>query len=60
MKFSVKRAETPFSAAGGLDESPRPEEDPYRSLDDLAAVVEALCPLWPARDTFPPMLDMRL
>ena len=60
MNFSVKRAETPFSAAGGLDELPRLEDDPYRSRDDLVAVVEALCQAWPARDTFPPTLDMRL
>jgi hypothetical protein len=26
-------AKAPFAAAGGLDESPRREEDPYRSLD---------------------------
>lgn len=26
--------------------------DPYRQLDDLMAVVEALCPTWPERATF--------
>ena len=24
-------------------------DDPIRALDDLMAVVEALCPLWPQR-----------
>jgi hypothetical protein len=28
----------------------RREGDPYRALDDLMAVVEALCPVWPSRD----------
>lgn len=27
-------------------------EDAFRVLDDLMAVVEALCPRWPARETF--------
>ncbi len=27
-------------------------QDPYRTLDDLMAVVEALCPRWPMRGTF--------
>lgn len=30
-------------------ESPR---DPFAALDDLMAVVEALCPEWPKRRTF--------
>ena len=28
------------------------EEDPYRALDDLMAVVEVLCPVWPPREGF--------
>jgi hypothetical protein len=56
----VKLAEAPFAAAGGLDEPPRSEEDPYRSLDDLMAAIEVLCPAWPPRHTFPPDMDMRL
>ena len=39
------------AATGGIDAPPRVEEDPYRALDDLMAAVEALCPVWPSRDT---------
>ena len=42
-----------FAAEGGIDAPRRLEEDPYRTLDDLMAVVEALCPVWPARDLLP-------
>jgi hypothetical protein len=30
----------------------RHDEDPYRTLDDLMAAVEALCPVWPPRSGF--------
>lgn len=52
MSSSAKQAEAPFAAEGGLGPSARRDEDPYRALDDLMAAVEALCPTWPARDTF--------
>lgn len=26
--------------------------DPFRALDDLMIVIEALCPEWPAREPF--------
>lgn len=39
------------------DTGPRPaatghDRDPFEQLDDLMSVVEALCPVWPDRDTF--------
>jgi hypothetical protein len=40
--------------------APVPSEDPYRVLDDLMAVVEALCPVWPPREIDGPMNDLRL
>jgi hypothetical protein len=35
-------------------------DDPYRVLDDLMAVIEALCPVWPPREIDGPMHDLRL
>lgn len=29
-----------------------PDQDPFRTLDELMVVVEALCPVWPDRPTF--------
>ena len=52
MKSLAKSAEPPFAAEAGL-RAPLPHhEDPYRTLDDLMAVVEALCPVWPQRAVF--------
>lgn len=31
---------------------PDSARDPFEALDDLMAVVEALCPTWPQRATF--------
>ena len=39
-------------ADGGVTTSPLSKRDPYEVLDDLMVVVEALCPRWPARETF--------
>ena len=42
--------EAPLAAEGGV-ELPQPVlQDPYLALDDLMAVVEVLCPVWPERD----------
>jgi len=41
-----------LAADGGLGAPVRREEDPYRTLDDLMAAVEALCPVWPPRAGF--------
>jgi hypothetical protein len=50
MISSAKSPEPPIAAEGGLAMPERREGDPYRALDDLMAVVEALCPVWPSRD----------
>jgi hypothetical protein len=42
----------PIVADGGIKAAPVSTRDPYEVLDDLMVVVEALCPRWPARDTF--------
>jgi len=52
MSSYAKSAEPPFAADGGLDLTARSEEDPYRTLDNLMAAVEALCPVWAPRDVF--------
>jgi hypothetical protein len=36
----------------GIKPSVVPDDDPYRTLDDLMVVVEALCPVWPERGVF--------
>ncbi|HEX8011674.1 MAG TPA: hypothetical protein VF814_12180, partial [Casimicrobiaceae bacterium] len=53
MSSFAKSAEFPFAAEGGIEAPPNLEEDPYRTLDDLMAAVEALCPVWPQRAAFP-------
>ena len=52
MSSYAKSAEPPFAADGGVDVPARSEEDPYRTLDNLMAAVEALCPVWRPRDVF--------
>lgn len=37
---------------GGIAPATPCARDPFRALDDLMVVVEALCPEWPARDIF--------
>lgn len=54
------RSEPPIVSDGGLSRTPGPIEDPYRALDDLMVVVEALCPVWPRRPLFSDMPMMRL
>jgi hypothetical protein len=53
MSSFAKSVEAPFVAEGGLPAVPQREDDPYRALDDLMVVVEALCPVCPQRGTFP-------
>lgn len=43
-----------------LDAPAQIEPDPYAALDDLMAAVEALCPVWPAREPFADGGAMRL
>ena len=45
-------AEQPLVADGGINTAQASNRDPYEMLDDLMVVVEALCPRWPARETF--------
>lgn len=42
----------PLASGGGVNIRPVSQRDPYEALDDLMAVVEALCPSWPARELF--------
>lgn len=44
--------EPPFVADAGVGATVHREEDPYRTLNDLMAAVEALCPVWPPRTVF--------
>jgi hypothetical protein len=60
MNSSTKSTDQPFAAEGGLRRVPKREEDPFRALDDLMVVVEALCPKWPERRPFERTGDMRL
>ena len=48
MNFS----EQPIANGAGLGVPVAPDEDPYRTLDDLMVVIEALCPEWPERGAF--------
>jgi hypothetical protein len=50
MSFFAKLVESPIAEAGGVDSPAHPGEDPYQALDDLMAVVELLCPVWPPRE----------
>ena len=34
--------------------------DPFQALDDLMAMVEELCSVWPPRDTFKNEMNNRL
>jgi hypothetical protein len=43
----------PLASEGGIGESPADSRDPFEVLDDLMQVIEALCPTYPQRDTFP-------
>lgn len=44
----------PHVAEGGTTITVTDARDPYEVLDDLMVVVEALCPIWPARDCITP------
>lgn len=49
---SISLNDAPLAADGGLTRPAIRVEDPFRALDDLMAVVEALCPTWPQRGPF--------
>jgi len=42
----------PLAESGGQRSRAVDFDDPYRALDELMAVVEALCQEWPARRCF--------
>lgn len=52
MTFSGNSTDQPFAGDGGIKPALVSGEDPYRVLDDLMFVVEALCPIWPERGPF--------
>lgn len=58
MKSSAKSPEpqpetpTPFTAEAGIGRDPTCERDPMARLDELMAVVEALCPEPPQHPLF--------
>ena len=52
MNFSADPAESPFAASAGLAVPARHLDDPYRRFDELMAVIEVLCPVWPEREYF--------
>lgn len=54
MRSSAKPPESPIAADGGVRARCSEPADPYRALDELMVAVEALCPKWPERPTFPP------
>jgi len=56
----LEPSDQPFAADSGVRRIPQRPEDPFRALDDLMAVVEALCPTWPERKPFERTDDMRL
>ena len=46
---SVSDSLAPLAGDGGVVILPYTEREPYEALDDLMSVVEAFCPVWPAR-----------
>ena len=47
MSFSSKQVDPPFAAAGPPRAAPCRPDDPFRALDELMEVLEALCPALP-------------
>lgn len=44
MKSSPNTSDQPFVNGGGINVVIPPDDDPFRALDELMALVEALCP----------------
>jgi hypothetical protein len=60
MSSSTRSVDAPI-AASGPPAGPRWQpEDPYRALDELMEVLEALCPVWPDRPVGRGAHDYRL
>jgi hypothetical protein len=49
MSSSKTSAQQAFAASGGVQIPIAPADDPFGALDSLMSVIEALCPIWPAR-----------
>ncbi len=49
---SAEDGHHPLAAEGGVSVAPAGNGEPYKTLDELMVVVEALCPKWPPRNTF--------
>ncbi|HET9049865.1 MAG TPA: hypothetical protein VFN29_12995 [Chiayiivirga sp.] len=60
MSSCANSPDFPFAADAGIQAPIVPEQDPYRALDELMVVVEALCAQWPERETFVDSGQMRL
>jgi len=60
MNSSKQPIEPPLVRDGGIARPPCGTRDPYEALDDLMAVVEVLCPVWPERRTFAESTDYRI
>lgn len=52
MNSSPKTAESPIAGNTGAHLPAPQTNDPYQVLDDLMAVVEVFCPVWPERKGF--------
>ncbi len=52
MSSSEKSTDAPIVAEGGVAAPVAAPADPFQALDDLMAVVEELCPVWPSRPIF--------
>lgn len=40
-----------LAVEAGISSAPLDARDPFEAFDDLMKVVEALCPMWPPRET---------
>lgn len=60
MNSSMKSNDQPLAGGGGILAPMPHDDDPYRTLDELMAVIEVLCPVWPQRESFVSMDRMLL
>jgi hypothetical protein len=60
MNSSKNQTEQSFVGADVIQLPAAPQSDPFRALDDLMSVVEALCPTWPERGPFVNIGEMLL
>jgi hypothetical protein len=60
MSSSEKSIDAPIVAGGGVTAPETVLADPCQALDELMAVLEELCPVWPPRPTFSNESNYRL